>query len=231
MINNNQSSCGFVIWKSFCFIVFVHILIIESIYCQNHCQSNFLQCHIYLLSDSIIYVDDNNTTGPWTGTPTHPFQNIPEGLAAADSVVTVYVLPGTYPIANDILVESDVMLFLDTCVIVKFNPTAGLEVNGSLIAFGARNDSIVFTSAQPAGTWKGIRFENAQKFQLQLMKTDSYTGRKTEKFDLQIVKNYFTSLFRFSNQKNSSLYKTGLLNDKIAQPVAKGNVFAQSTLI
>jgi len=44
----------------------------------------------------IIYVDDNNITGPWNGTPEHPYQNITSGLAHAANGDTIFVYNGTY---------------------------------------------------------------------------------------------------------------------------------------
>ena len=43
-----------------------------------------------------IYVDDNNITGPWNGTPEHPYQNITSGLAHASDGDTIFVYNGTY---------------------------------------------------------------------------------------------------------------------------------------
>jgi parallel beta-helix repeat protein len=43
-----------------------------------------------------IYVDDDNTSGPWDGTFTHPYQYIQDGINAASEGDTVHVLGGTY---------------------------------------------------------------------------------------------------------------------------------------
>jgi hypothetical protein len=43
-----------------------------------------------------IYVDDDNTTGPWDGTLAHPYQNITSGMVHASNGDTVYVYSGTY---------------------------------------------------------------------------------------------------------------------------------------
>ena len=43
-----------------------------------------------------IYVDDDNATGPWDGTPEHPYQNITSGLEHASAGNTIYVYNGTY---------------------------------------------------------------------------------------------------------------------------------------
>jgi len=44
----------------------------------------------------IIYVDDDNTIGPWDGTLEHPYQNITSGLEHAVDGDTVFVYNGTY---------------------------------------------------------------------------------------------------------------------------------------
>jgi parallel beta-helix repeat protein len=43
-----------------------------------------------------IYVDDDNTEGPWDGSIEHPFQFITDGITAANPGDTVYVLMGMY---------------------------------------------------------------------------------------------------------------------------------------
>jgi nitrous oxidase accessory protein len=47
-------------------------------------------------SATTIYVDDDNTTGPWDGTLEHPYQFIGDGIDSASSGDTVYVFNGTY---------------------------------------------------------------------------------------------------------------------------------------
>jgi parallel beta-helix repeat protein len=43
-----------------------------------------------------IYVDDNNTTGPWDGSVEHPYQHIQDGADSARSYDTVFARAGTY---------------------------------------------------------------------------------------------------------------------------------------
>jgi hypothetical protein len=47
-----------------------------------------------------IYVDDDNTDGPWDGTEEHPFQYIQDGINGASNGDTVYVYKGIYNECN-----------------------------------------------------------------------------------------------------------------------------------
>jgi parallel beta-helix repeat protein len=57
---------------------------------------------------TIIYVDDDNTSGPWDGTQAHPFQNIQDGIDNANPRDTVFVLNGTY--YENVLVDKSIFL-------------------------------------------------------------------------------------------------------------------------
>jgi parallel beta-helix repeat protein len=52
-----------------------------------------------------IYVDDNNTAGPWDGTLEHPYQFIMDGITYASAGDTVYVFSGIYKEHIDVFVS------------------------------------------------------------------------------------------------------------------------------
>jgi parallel beta-helix repeat protein len=57
---------------------------------------------------AIVYVDDDNTLGPWEGTAENPYQHIQDGIDNANPDDTVYVHNGTY--YENVLVNRTVFL-------------------------------------------------------------------------------------------------------------------------
>lgn len=58
-------------------------------------ESSFL-ITLYPPLGNPVYVDDDNTEGPWDGSTEHPYQYIQEGIDNASEFYTVYVCNGTY---------------------------------------------------------------------------------------------------------------------------------------
>jgi len=71
----------------------------------------FLQFNITISgssTESIIYVDDDNISGPWDGTQDYPYQYIQDGIDAANDGDTVFVFNGIYN--GQIIVDKSIML-------------------------------------------------------------------------------------------------------------------------
>jgi len=62
----------------------------------------------YTHSIKTIYIDDDNTKGPWDGSIEHPFQYITEGVQASNAGDIVYVNSGTY--AENIMIDRAISL-------------------------------------------------------------------------------------------------------------------------
>jgi hypothetical protein len=59
---------------------------------------------------STIYVDDDNTQGPWDGTQEHPYQYIQDGIDAASNGDTIYIYNGVYQPSTNIHVYKELTI-------------------------------------------------------------------------------------------------------------------------
>ena len=71
---------------------------ISSITAQetHRCLSQDTSSNSLLLTQQIIYVDDDNTQGPWNGTLQYPYQYIQDAIDTAQSGDCIYVFNGIY---------------------------------------------------------------------------------------------------------------------------------------
>ncbi|MGD8451401.1 MAG: NosD domain-containing protein [Phycisphaerae bacterium] len=102
----------------------------------------------------IIYVDDDNTSGPWDGSIEHPYQYIQDGINHAAAGDTVFVLAGEY--LENLIVDRSVILTgedRDTTVIdarglaaAVYISAANVTLSGFTITDGAGSAAVVLVS-------------------------------------------------------------------------------------
>ncbi len=74
--------------------ILIGILIVSSLLVQT--EQPRATTTIRPLQEGIIYVDDNNTNGPWDGTSAHPYQHIQDAIENATTENTIYLYKGIY---------------------------------------------------------------------------------------------------------------------------------------
>jgi len=76
-------------------------LYLDTIHAVSYAAANSPQvvtCSLMVIqiTSTTIWVDDDNTDGPWDGTQSHPYQTIQDGVDASQDSDTIMVFPGTY---------------------------------------------------------------------------------------------------------------------------------------
>jgi len=78
-------------------IILILIIILISILDINTTGDFIDEKYIKItLSNDMIYVDDNNTEGPWNGSIDHPYQYIHEAISNSTNGEIIFVFSGTY---------------------------------------------------------------------------------------------------------------------------------------
>ncbi len=65
-----------------------------------------------------------------------------------------------YTVTNNLLIQQNVVVSVDSGVVFKFNNTVYLQVDGTLRALGGSSNPIIFTASTGFLKWSGIRFTN-----------------------------------------------------------------------
>lgn len=113
----------------------------------------------------MIYVDDDNTTGPWNGTKMNPYQNITNALEHASDNDTIHVYSGTY--REHILVNKSVSII-------------GENKTTTILDGGGQNRTII-NVIKPYVTIAGFTIQNAADdplaYGISVSKTENVTIR------------------------------------------------------
>jgi len=67
-------------------------VLVHTISANNHLQFK----NISPFQNQIIYVNGNNTLGPWNGTIKYPYRTIKDGISKATTDCLIFVFKGTY---------------------------------------------------------------------------------------------------------------------------------------
>ena len=63
---------------------------------DNDDAVDYASVQLEVQAGCVIFVDDDNTTGPWDGSPSNPYQYIQDGVDAATDDCIVWIKPGLY---------------------------------------------------------------------------------------------------------------------------------------
>jgi len=116
---------------SICIFLFILSNIVTVASSTNNSKNILIEESKYQMEGlKILYVDDNNTEGPWEGTIEHPFQFIQDAINKSLLRGTVYVLNGTY---------------YENIEIWKALTLIGEDKNSTIID-GDNNDTVIYIS-------------------------------------------------------------------------------------
>lgn len=110
-----------------------------------------------------IYVDDDNTDGPWDGTQEHPYQYIQDAIDVASDGDTVFVYNGTY-FEHHLLIEKTINLVGKdkNTTIIDFRGREGRHIK--VFAHGVKIKN--FTIQNDSGISYGIFIERASNVEI-----------------------------------------------------------------
>ena len=95
-MNKNQWMKGATVLSLFILLMTASIVTSATNTIKEDISTEYKTFHITSSYGDTIYVDDDNTAGPWDGTIEHPYQFIQDGVDNAQNDDTVFVFNGTY---------------------------------------------------------------------------------------------------------------------------------------
>ena len=192
----------------------VLLLALTSVFTTNNCTA----------SSVTIYVDDSNTDGPWNGTQDYPYRSIQDGINAASSGDTIYVLSGTYN--ENIEINENIALqgqYRATTVIngeadnkhtVKIYGSISSHLNAvSISGFTIRND------VGANNRWAGLYVEYVEDGSItDCIIRNSYTGIMVKEFNHGII-----SRNTIKDNDEVSLYVMNSDNNEVTDNIIQDN--------
>lgn len=166
-----------------------------------------------------IYVADDNITGPWDGTPQHPYQNITSGLAHAANGDIIFVYNGTY--TERLIIDKPISLIGQN----KHNTIIDGNRTGTVINVTVNNVSITEFTIKNSGLFHyqlcGIYLEkiNSSNISHNII-TNNYKG-------IHLVNSSNNALTNNNISKNiEAIYMTNSSNNIFTKNTIGNNQFA-----
>jgi parallel beta-helix repeat protein len=163
-----------------------------------------------------IYVDDDNTSGPWDGTSEHPCQNITSALEHASANDTIYVYNGTY--SERVIVDKSISLIGEG---EKAKTTIISDSNNSTVYVSANNVTISgfeIVTDLPGLGW-GIIFDNSSHSTISGNVVDVWMyailvegGSRNKILDNRVVRSCLEAGLKLLNSGNNIVTGNNLTN-------------------
>ena len=159
-----------------------------------------------------IYVDDNNTVGPWDGTLQHPYQHIQDGINNATIGDTVYVFSGYY--YEQVSIRKTLNLIGENQHTTTISYWGNASSDNIVLIAAANIHVSHFTVVLSNGTCTAIRFNHANYSNVSYVSIHSTWA-------ISIYKSNYNSIF--NNDISTINGGITLSNDQNQYNVIKGN--------
>jgi parallel beta-helix repeat protein len=157
-----------------------------------------------------IYVDDDNTQGPWDGTEYHPYQYIQDAIDTAIDGDTVYVYGETY--FENVIVDKSIELI-------------GEDKNTAVIDAGGENDTVLVTA--DGATIRSFTLRNSGDLWSQDAGVDVH-GNETTITDNIIVSHEENGIIIWSSRNHIHRNNISAVHWGIQTDRAKNNVISEN---